>query len=678
MEMDLELDLSDIEEKFVQEQPVSQKDRKKQKKKKKVEASTSKEHRDESFENKDLEEDRDETIENKRTSVNTRVEKNREKIVKSGKEIKTIRSKKGDDKISKRKAAAYFIDNESKEDNSIHWQQLDSGVFSDKPEETVPKRKRRRVVKAVESEVETGSDENDQGEEDVNDQQAGIADAIDQSGVNLPDEQAAFAADKLMSDPKIAETLEEQYGNAVADVSDETSHDIPISRAFIIKLVEKYNRQNPSQEEILIPPSVQPKLSVPKPSVTKPADQGALGQAIVYSLPANAQFMVTGTTEDGSLVVAPLQYQQPELNVLKTGSFVNTFLPVPEQEGVVNGTENVTKQVGGEVRTREIKDKSESQDTAVEEVDKSRQVGGEVKTSESQDPAVKEDKSVGSAGSFVNTFLPVPEQEGVVNATENVTKQVGGEVRTREIKDTSESQDTAVEEVDKSRQVGGEVKTSESQDPAVKEDKSVGSATKRTEQALHESKDAAVQRKEDIQSDTTDVSETNGGGERKVYYYFLGSISFNLLARVHVRNTKYKMLKIFVEQKSNETGTGTKKKSENVSKYQKYSRKRKNSKSKKKPFNWKDLNLTDAEMIAVGKNRAETKSGYEYGNQYDFREFFFEREWNTIVEKGIEIKADKQSLIPYGMSRKEFYSKVRISESSETEGYTDDGESENK
>ena len=579
-------------------------------------------------------------------SVNTCVEKNREKIVKSGKEIKTIRSKKGDDKISKRKAAAYFIDTESKEDNSIHWQQLDSGVFSDKPEETVPKRKRRRVVKTVESEVdETGSDENDQGEEDETDQQAGIAAAIDQSGVNLPDEQAAIAADKLMSD--------------------ETPRDIPISRAFMIKLIEKYNRQNPSQEEIVIPPSVQPKPSVPKPSmpkpsepklsVTKPADQGALGQAIVYSLPANAQFIITGTTEDGGLVVAPLQYQQPELNVVKTGSFVNTFLPVPEEQKIDTPSGSVVKN------------------------SETKQENGVVNATGNKEQEMDMNSPGGSAVNNGNSETNVMDS-GNVNENKNVTKQVGGEVKTGEIEDTSESKYPAVEEVDKSRQVGGEVKTSESQDPAVEvEDKSVGSATKHTEQAvLHESKDAAVQRKEDIQSDTTDISEANGGGERKVYYYFLGSISFNLLARVHVRNTKYKMLKIFVEQKSNETGTGTKKKSENVSKYQKSLKKRKNSKSKKEPFNWKDLNLTDAEMIAVGKNRAETKSGYEYGNQYDFREFFFEKESNNIVKKGIEIKADKQSLIPYGMSRKEFYSKVCISESSETEGYTDDGESENK
>ena len=37
--------------------------------------------------------------------------------------------------------------------------------------------------------------------------------------------------------------------------------------------------------------------------------------------------------------------------------------------------------------------------------------------------------------------------------------------------------------------------------------------------------------------------------------------------------------------------------------------------------NYEHLNLTDKELITLGKKLAEKKSGYKFGDAYDFREF---------------------------------------------------------
>ena len=71
----------------------------------------------------------------------------------------------------------------------------------------------------------------------------------------------------------------------------------------------------------------------------------------------------------------------------------------------------------------------------------------------------------------------------------------------------------------------------------------------------------------------------------------------------------------------------------------------------------------DHELIAIGKRRAETKTGYEYGVNYDFREFYPVKEWDEIIYKALN-KPPRTVLVPF--------KKVQFSDSgTETEGYED-------
>ena len=47
----------------------------------------------------------------------------------------------------------------------------------------------------------------------------------------------------------------------------------------------------------------------------------------------------------------------------------------------------------------------------------------------------------------------------------------------------------------------------------------------------------------------------------------------------------------------------------------------------------------------MGKRVAQNKSGYKFGVQYDFREFFFQREWNNILKRGLAME-DRKDLVP--------------------------------
>ena len=50
-------------------------------------------------------------------------------------------------------------------------------------------------------------------------------------------------------------------------------------------------------------------------------------------------------------------------------------------------------------------------------------------------------------------------------------------------------------------------------------------------------------------------------------------------------------------------------------------------------------------MLSLEKRVAQNKSGYEFGVQYDFREFFFQQEWNNILKRGLAME-DRKDLVP--------------------------------
>ena len=72
-------------------------------------------------------------------------------------------------------------------------------------------------------------------------------------------------------------------------------------------------------------------------------------------------------------------------------------------------------------------------------------------------------------------------------------------------------------------------------------------------------------------------------------------------------------------------------------------RKRVYSKQTKKSVKWQDFDHEN--LISLGKRVAQNKSGYEFGVQYDFREFFFQQEWNNILKRGLAME-DRKDLVP--------------------------------
>ena len=53
------------------------------------------------------------------------------------------------------------------------------------------------------------------------------------------------------------------------------------------------------------------------------------------------------------------------------------------------------------------------------------------------------------------------------------------------------------------------------------------------------------------------------------------------------------------------------------------------------------LKLTDREVIALGKSRAEEKSGFEFGPQYNFRNIVPKNQWNEVIQT--ELNMDPNS-----------------------------------
>ena len=76
-------------------------------------------------------------------------------------------------------------------------------------------------------------------------------------------------------------------------------------------------------------------------------------------------------------------------------------------------------------------------------------------------------------------------------------------------------------------------------------------------------------------------------------------------------------------------------------------RSRKFSKTKKKKDNITWDSFDSKSLKALGKRLAEEKTGYEFGPQYDFREFFWQSEWNSIISRSLVLSSkNDKTLVP--------------------------------
>ena len=77
-------------------------------------------------------------------------------------------------------------------------------------------------------------------------------------------------------------------------------------------------------------------------------------------------------------------------------------------------------------------------------------------------------------------------------------------------------------------------------------------------------------------------------------------------------------------------------------------------------FDEKSLKLTEREVIAQGKSRAEEKTGFEFGPQYNFRNIVLKNQWNEIIqtELNMDPNSRRKTFRPYN-------GKVIISENGE-------------
>ena len=86
----------------------------------------------------------------------------------------------------------------------------------------------------------------------------------------------------------------------------------------------------------------------------------------------------------------------------------------------------------------------------------------------------------------------------------------------------------------------------------------------------------------------------------------------------------------------------------------------------KNKVNYKDFDSKT--LVALGKKLAERKSGYEYGVQYDFREFFWEKEWDDIITRALSLSSESpRKLVPF----KKIVAAADESNQSNTEEYLD-------
>ena len=95
------------------------------------------------------------------------------------------------------------------------------------------------------------------------------------------------------------------------------------------------------------------------------------------------------------------------------------------------------------------------------------------------------------------------------------------------------------------------------------------------------------------------------------------------------------------EKRSKKHSTSTKKKAEKTRKSKKL--------VQKNTISWQNF---DAKTLkSLGKKLAEHKTGYEFGSKYNFQEFFFEREWDSIIKRSLEISSPRYSeLVPFSPS----------------------------
>ena len=88
---------------------------------------------------------------------------------------------------------------------------------------------------------------------------------------------------------------------------------------------------------------------------------------------------------------------------------------------------------------------------------------------------------------------------------------------------------------------------------------------------------------------------------------------------------------------------------------------RKKSTKKVVAKSWK--RFKSDELRKLGKKLAEHKCGYEFGVKYDFREFYFEKDWDEIVNRAVNVE-ERENLVPFD-GHNNF-----SDDGSETEGYT--------
>ena len=61
------------------------------------------------------------------------------------------------------------------------------------------------------------------------------------------------------------------------------------------------------------------------------------------------------------------------------------------------------------------------------------------------------------------------------------------------------------------------------------------------------------------------------------------------------------------------------------------------------------LKLTKREVIALGKSRAQEKTGFEFGSRYNFRNIVPKNQWNEIIRTKLNMDPNSRTktLRPY-------------------------------
>ena len=62
-------------------------------------------------------------------------------------------------------------------------------------------------------------------------------------------------------------------------------------------------------------------------------------------------------------------------------------------------------------------------------------------------------------------------------------------------------------------------------------------------------------------------------------------------------------------------------------------------------FDDKLLKLTEREVIALGKSRAEEKTGFKFGPQYDFHNIVPKNQWNEIIRTELNMDLNSSHIM---------------------------------